>query len=67
MKQIFLLFTICFIPIFFIAQEFDGTIFFKDGSYKIGKIEVPLRCASKVIVFNGNKIAGEQISLVDVN
>lgn len=67
MKQIFILILICLLPNFFHAQEFDGTIFFKDGSYKIGKIEVPLRCASKVIVFNGDKIAGEQISLVNVN
>ncbi len=67
MKQIFILFTICFIPNFFLAQEFDGTIFLKDGSYKIGKIHIPKRADSKAIVFDGNEIAGEQVSLVNIN
>ncbi|KAA5532845.1 hypothetical protein [Paenimyroides baculatum] len=66
MKKIYLMFIMCFVSNFLLAQEYDGTMYFKDGTSKIGKIEIPKRMTAKNIVFNGNEVASEQILRMNV-
>ncbi len=67
MKQLSLLIIVFLFSNFLFSQEYEGTVHFRNGSTKSGKVEIPAKTNSKKITFNGSEVESKNISRIDVS